>query len=367
MDFHTELILNEYKDNLETFKVIKEVVVKTLKSFVDDFGFLVNSVEARIKTQKSLKGKLDLKGDKYHSIMDITDIVGARIVTFYADQVDKFAAKVESSFDIDWENSVDKRKIYNVDQFGYMSLHYICSIPESMYKDPNYPNVNKFKFEIQIRSTLQHVWASITHDTGYKSDVEVPKEYLRSLNRLAGLLELADDNFVQIRTSIDDYRRRVKQIVKSGDLSEVELNYDSFNAYLENESFDYLNKRIATINNMEIEDAPLRSFLKVFKSFGFKTLKDLDSFVKEYSDMAYEFSVRQFSGKDIDIISSVTGPLNLCIVYILDKGMGEKVVNILLNTIFGERKSNVNQAHRYTVIAKAMGIIKDIEDEEDAK
>lgn len=363
MDLHSEMILEEYRSNLETFEIIKKVVLEKLNQYVKDFGSIVNSVEARIKTEKSLAGKLELKGDKYQSLEDITDIVGARVVTFYGDEVDKFAAQIEKSFDIDWENSVDKRKMHKVDQFGYMSLHYICRIPESVYKDEAHPNVNVFRFEIQLRSTLQHTWATIYHDTGYKNDVEVPMEVLRNLNRLAGLLELADDKFIEIRNSLADYRRRVKQIVSSGDFSQVELNIDSFNAYLENGGFGILNRRIATINNMEIEEISLRNFLSVFKSLGFSTLKDLDDFVKQYSELAYEFSIRQFSGKDIDIISNATGPLNLCVVYVLSKDMGESIVKRILDRVYGERKSNINQAKRLTKIGKSMGLVKENEEE----
>lgn len=80
MDLHTEMILDEYKENLETFNIIKRVVLEHLNQYVKDFGSIVNSVEARIKTEKSLRGKLELKGDKYTSLEDITDIVGARLL-----------------------------------------------------------------------------------------------------------------------------------------------------------------------------------------------------------------------------------------------------------------------------------------------
>lgn len=363
MNLKCKMILQEYKDNLETYNVIADLVKKKLEDAVKELGMLINSVETRVKTEKSLTGKLELKGDKYQSITDITDIVGARVVTFYADEVDKIAVIVEKTFDIDWDNSIDKRRIYNVDQFGYMSLHYICSIPETMYKDEKYPLLNTVKFEIQLRSTLQHVWASITHDTGYKSDVEVPKKYLRELNRLAGLLEIADDNFIQIRNSLGEYRRRIKQIVKDGDFSDVELTIDSYEAYLENGGFRFLNERIASINNMEIEEISHRSYLKVFKKLGFKTLKDLDDFVTNYSDLAYDFSVRQFSGKDIDIITSDAGPLALMVVFLLSNDMGENIIKQCLDSIYGPRKTNVKQAHRLTLIGKSMGLVKEEEEE----
>ena len=357
MNMHTEMILNEYDENRETFKIIRDVVTNKLQQFVKELDILVNSVEARIKTRKSLEGKLDLKGEKYRSLADITDIVGARVVVFFSDHIDKFAAKLENTFGIDWENSIDKRKALRIDQFGYASLHYICSIPKSLYFDPAHPEVNSFRFEVQLRTTLQHAWASIAHDTGYKSDVAVPSEYLRSLNRLAGLLELADENFTQIRNSIEEYRRRVKSVVADGDFSSVELNIDSYEAYLDNGGFTKLNLRIATINNMQIEPISLRNFLNVFRSFGFETLKDLDDMIKDYSDTAYRFAIREFDGKDVDIITSATAPLMLCVVYVLSKGLGEGVIKLMLDMLHGARKSNAKQAARLTKIGISMGIV----------
>ena len=172
------------------------------------------------------------------------------------------------------------------------------------------------------------------------------------------MLELADDAFCNMRNSIEDYRRRGKQVVKNGKLDDIELNGDSYKAYLENGGFDDINKRIATIGNMEIEEVSLANFLKVYKSFGFTTLKELDDFVKEYSDLAYELSIRQFTGKDIDIITSVTGPLSLCIVYALSKDMGVSIIKLILDAIYGPRKINERIANRYTNIGKSMGLLR---------
>ncbi len=366
MDSINKDILEQYETLQPTYLKIEEIVLKELNDTVSNLNIMVNSVESRIKSLDSLKGKLDLKGYKYQSIYDITDIFAARIVTFYMDDVDKYAAFIESSFDIDWENSIDKRKQHTVDQFGYSSLHYICRIPKEMYYDKNNEDINNIRFEIQLRSTLQHCWASIDHDIGYKRDIDIPKEYYRSFNRLAGLLEIVDEEFCKLKNEIYEYRRKVKQIVKTGTkLEDVELNGDSFNEYISNTGFNELNKRIATINSMEIEQQSLSSFLFVFKSFGFKTLKDLDQFVMNYSDLAYEFAVRQFAGKDVGIITTVTGPLTLCVVYILSKNLGESFVKILLDTIYGKIKVNEKIAKKLTNIGMSMGIVKQSDDNEE--
>ena len=178
LDAHCKAILAEYREHLPEFEKAAEDVHASLKEVFAEAGLIVASIEHRVKTEKSLTGKLELKGSKYASLSDITDIVGVRVITFYSDDVDKVASAVDRLYKVDWENSVDKRKAHEIDSFGYMSLHYICSMDGFPYR-----------FEIQMRTVLQHAWANMNHDTGYKSGVEVPKEYLRNLNRLAGMLE----------------------------------------------------------------------------------------------------------------------------------------------------------------------------------
>ena len=291
LDLHSQLILDEYRERLPQMEQLKEEVLRMLREAVDRNGLVVTAIEARVKTEESLAGKLALKGQKYACLDDITDIIGARIITFYTDDVDRIAAMAEQLFDIDWTNSVDKRKLHQLDSFGYNSLHYICRL-------------NGVNFELQLRTTLQHAWAAINHDTGYKSGVEIPREYMRQMNRLAGMLELADDEFSRIRTEINDYRRHVQQLVQNGKLDDVSLDGDTFRSYLQVQPLKGLNKRIAAINQAEIQEMSLVRYLPVLLDLGCKTLGDVQRLIDENQEDAYRMARHQLGNTDLDIVSS---------------------------------------------------------------
>jgi len=321
--------MDEYRESLPMLERMKEEVLDTLREALDRNGLVVTAVEARVKTADSLAGKLALKGAKYAQLSDITDILGARIITFYTDDVDRIAAMAEQLFDIDWENSVDKRKLHQLDSFGYNSLHYICRLPD-------YP----LRFELQLRTTLQHAWAAINHDTGYKTGVEIPREYMRQMNRLAGMLEMVDDEFSRIRTELTDYRRRVHQLVQNGKLDDVMLDGDTFRSYLQARPLDALNKRIAAINQAEIQEAPLIRYLRVLKALGCKTLGDVSRLIKKYEDDAYRLARHQLGNTDLDIISSAVGLQNICIVCILTTGGGKIGLLRLFDVLNGHNSQN---------------------------
>ena len=345
LDLHGTMILEEYREKTEMFNRMKDIVLGQLRSCVKKSGMAVTALEARVKTEKSLAGKLELKGNKYQTLSDVTDLVGARIITFYSDEVDKIAALIDNEFDIDWENSVDKRKLLGKDMFGYLSLHYICRIPKEVCSDPAMPELNTFRFEIQIRTALQHVWANMNHDTGYKSGFEVPSEYIRTLSRLAGLLELADDEFSRIRKSLTEYRRKMEELVKDGSFDQVALNGDTFRSYLALEPFAALNEKIAAINQAEVQQLSGMSYLEPLLKMGFKTLGDVEQMRKTCSGRAYLLALHQISGTDLDIIASTLGLQNLCIVYAADKG-GVQAVREFLDCLNGPSKYNAETAER---------------------
>ena len=343
LDAHCEAILEEFRQELPQFKSVAKEVYDSLKSTFEEAGLVVAAIEYRVKSEDSLAGKLELKGAKYKSLADITDIIGLRVITFYIDDVDKVASAVERLFTVDWENSVDKRKIHEIDSFGYLSLHYICS-------KKGFP----YRFEIQMRTVLQHAWANMNHDTGYKSGVEVPKEYLRNLSRLAGMLELVDEQFSIIRNDLTDYRRRVRALVASGNLADVPLDGDTFRSFLDLKPFEPLNRRIASVNQAEIQEVPLMPYLAVFKNLECKTLGDVQKMIKDYSEGAYQIACYQIGLTDLDIISSSLGPQDVCIAYILKSGGGRAGIRAMFDTLNGPSESNDAMAAFLTEQASAL-------------
>jgi hypothetical protein len=163
---------------------------------------------------------------------------------------------------------------------------------------------------------------------------------MRRINRLSGLLEMADDEFSRIRTEITDYRRRVQQLVQNGKLDDVQLDGDTFNSYLQVRPFDSLNKRIAAINQAEIQEVPLIRYLRVFKELGCKTLGDIERLKQKHAENAYRLARHQLGNTDLDIISSAVGLQNICIVCILSTGGGKIGLERMFDAINGHNTQN---------------------------
>ena len=329
LDTHGEMLLQQFRELRPTLEQLASEAYNLLNQALREQGIYVTAIEYRVKTEKSLTGKLELKGAKYKSIDDITDLVGLRVITFYTDEVDKVAAIAKRVFDRDWQDSVDKRKLHQLDAFGYNSLHYICRL-----------KTGGPRFELQMRTALQHVWSTIEHDTGYKGDVKIPREYKRQFSRLAGMMELIDEEFSRLRVVLTDYRRQTLALVKNGKLDDVPLSIETFRGFLELHPFDRLNKRIAAVNQAEIFSVSMMSYLRVLESFGQETLGDVQRFIEENSDDAYQLALSQLAITDLDILSSNTGLQYLCLVYVLKHGGGRDGLKSLYDIINGESNTN---------------------------
>lgn len=358
LDLHSQMLIDEYRLCKPVYMQLQQVVRNLLTDMLKTNGIEVNSLEGRIKAEESLAGKLRKKGEKYATLNDITDIYGARIIAFYNEDVDRIASMVEALFEVDWDNSVDKRRMHQFNSFGYNSLHYICRLPTTLYNDPQHPELNSLRFELQMRTALQHVWSVIQHDIGYKTAIETPMEYNRDLSRLAGMLELADNEFSRIRAAITDHRRRVTMLMASGQLDQVTLDGDTFRTYLHGEPFDELNQRIASVNQAEVRKVSLIGYLPVLKELGMTTLAEVEQMRRQLSNAAYQLALAQLSNTDIDILSSAIGLQNLCMVKILKMGGGRLELHRMYDILNGKSEHHDVMAQTICNLAARLSFMK---------
>ena len=338
MDLKCKLILEDYKKQKEAFIKLGDTVHGILSDIVDELGFMALAVEHRVKAEKSLAGKLERKGDGYNTLEDITDILGCRVICFLSDEIDKVGKKVEETFVIDSENSSDKRALIQEDAFGYLSLHYICSLP---YGDKWPDEICGKKFEIQIRTILQHAWAAIHHDIGYKSEFGVPRDIRRQFARIAGLLELADEEFVRARDNMVGYTEDTRQRIITNNADELPINMISLNEYvMHNPKMRGIISEIADIAGAEISEIDPESYVPQLAFLGMKNLGDINKMIDENHDLAIKLATEVLSVANLDIVSSTVALRFLCRAELLSKNYEyDKIVEFLKISLGSQDKA----------------------------
>lgn len=304
-----------YDNILPKLKSAEAVIAERLIHEIQQAEIPTLEITHRIKQAPSALEKLKRKAENYSSISDLTDLIGFRIICYFSDDVDKIAAIVEKLFVIDRENSVDKRQTLSPTAFGYLSLHYICSLPQNS----GYPDeLCNMKFEIQMRSSLQHTWAEIEHDLGYKSVFSVPREIRREFSRIAGLLELADESFVRIRCRLNKYTEKITEDIQNGNAAELPLDLVTLNAYLKhNAKINALLADIAAIQGAAINEQSPENYLPKLEALGISTLGALEALAEREYRHALEYAERLFSAADLDEIASTAALHFLCRAEIL--------------------------------------------------
>lgn len=276
---------DEKKDIYDSFALSLKSLLNTL---IRDAGYSIHSLDARVKTRTSLNDKI-LRKDKYESIEDITDVVGVRIITHYSDDVDQLARLIESEFEVDRQNSIDKRITMEPDRFGYLSLHYVVNLTDNRTDLKEYASYKNIKAEIQIRSILQHAWAEIEHDIGYKSVNGLPNEIKRYFSRLAGLLEIADDEFIKIKESISARQQEIANVLESG-TGEDTLDLVSLREYIiKSKLLDRLANEFTQLYSIPIvtskSPGDLEGLLNGLIVAGINTIKELDNAITSNWDL----------------------------------------------------------------------------------
>ncbi len=196
------------------------------------------------------------------------------------------------------------------------------------------------KFEIQVRTILQHAWAEIEHDRNYKFNGVLPSEIRRRFKILAGSLELMDREFNSISSEIDNIAKNVTIADKKDDLKDVEINSTTLKSYLHTHFKRIIDLNIInpTFNKKDVQ------IIGELSKFGIKTLNDL----RETIPIDFEETIIE-NHKQFGLQTNYLGILrNMMIIKDPDKyftkawakdwnGIGARTQNLLENYIDFEK------------------------------
>jgi putative GTP pyrophosphokinase len=290
------------EEAIEAFKIVRpeyENLTARCKSLIEDVlrieKIKYHAIEVRTKSIESFSEKINSKAANYKNpLEEVTDLCGIRVIAYYDDDVVKISELIRKEFRIDEKNSIDKSKLMNSNEFGYLSIHLVGEITNERKKLTEWRQFKGHKIEIQVRTVLQHAWASISHALQYKSKDDVPSELKRKLFRLAGLFELADEQFLEIRDSHEETKKSV-QSIKEIQTTDAELNLLTLKQYLSESTLVLEIKESARKAGFEINDdfnddyGYASESIPLLKELGILMIKDLDVILKKRLQDSFEY------------------------------------------------------------------------------
>jgi putative GTP pyrophosphokinase len=160
---------------------LAERIETHLKSLFTGFA-RIDRISARAKDVDRFVTKAEKRDNGRHKYDDplnqIQDQVGARIITFYASDVERVRLEIEKYF-----RHIESRKIVpeSESEFGYEGRHFILLVPDDLIDDRLEHDESVEFFELQIKTLFQHAWSEAEHDLGYKPSGKVSSEQKRRL------------------------------------------------------------------------------------------------------------------------------------------------------------------------------------------
>jgi hypothetical protein len=169
----------------------------------------------------------------------------------------------------------------------------------------------------------------------------VPREINRQFARLAGLLELADDEFVRARDNMALYTQDIRNRIITDDADDVVINMISLNEYvLHNKNMQKLIKEIADIAGAEISNIDPESYIPQLAYLGIKKLGDIGGMIKENYDLVIKLANKALSVANLDIVSSSVALRFLCRAELINKNYDfDKIVEFLKISLRDKEKA----------------------------
>jgi putative GTP pyrophosphokinase len=196
----------EYTRRAQSWNQLRLTVSQQLGEILGDNEItLVVPIESRVKSWDSIREKVERKTLSLDSLDELNDVVGVRAILLFRNELTRSHRLIHDNFDVIESEDVATR--LSAAQFGYQSQHYIIRLPKTWLHVPTMKDLSGLKVEIQIRTLAQHVWAAASHKLQYKHEQSVPPPILRTINRIAALLETVDLEFDRVLDERLEYHR----------------------------------------------------------------------------------------------------------------------------------------------------------------
>lgn len=200
---HDEEQLIESAMQLQQVMLLYEAGIREIKTKLDILSdesrisgkaSPIDSIKSRIKTPRSIIGKLKRRGYpiSLQSMMEnLNDIGGIRVICPFIEDIYTVADMLIRQDDL---TLIEKKDyIKNPKPNGYRSLHLILEVPIFLSEA-----TKPVRIELQLRTIAMDFWASLEHQLRYKSDIEVPPQISDDLKACADVIAATDEEMQRI-------------------------------------------------------------------------------------------------------------------------------------------------------------------------
>ncbi len=200
---HDEEHLIESAMQLQQVMLLYEAGIREIKTKLDILSdesrisgkaSPIDSIKSRIKTPRSIIGKLKRRGYpiSLQSMMEnLNDIGGIRVICPFIEDIYTVADMLMRQDDL---TLIEKKDyIQNPKPNGYRSLHLILEVPIFLSE-----RTQPVRIELQLRTIAMDFWASLEHQLRYKSDVKVPPQISDDLKACADVIAATDEEMQRI-------------------------------------------------------------------------------------------------------------------------------------------------------------------------
>lgn len=209
-------------------RALAERACNLVKSFLENYknsvtdGAILSIEEPRVKDKKSLIKKLEFREKE---LDEVSDIAGARIVCNYISDVRKVVSWLKSQVQCP---VIKGQEWIETSNNGYRGVHLDLGVS---WEDGE--GRHQFTVEVQIRTSLQHAWATKSHKLLYKNPKEVPKPLAERLMRMSDMLFLLDQELEQLSLDIEEVQNEDAKLLYRNLISGTEDdNIESVSEFL---------------------------------------------------------------------------------------------------------------------------------------